>query len=45
VGAGAWDYIDWSKVASVALTLFAVEMIYWVYKIVLSIARTHFANN
>jgi hypothetical protein len=43
--AGAWDYIRWDKVISVFVTLFAVEAIYWIYKIVLSIARTHFQNN
>jgi hypothetical protein len=44
-GAGAWDYIQWDKVISIVMTLFAVEAIYWIYKIVLSIARTHFQNN
>jgi hypothetical protein len=43
-GAGAWDYIQWDKVISIVMTLFAVEAIYWIYKIVLSIARTHFQN-
>jgi hypothetical protein len=45
IGAGAWDYIDWSKVVAVASTLFAVEAIYWTYKLVIGIATTHFKNN
>jgi hypothetical protein len=43
--AGAWDYIDWAQVVNILATLFAVELIYWVYKLVLGIARTHFQNN
>jgi hypothetical protein len=43
--AGAWDYIDWAQVVNIIATLFAVELIYWVYKLVLGIARTHFQNN
>lgn len=43
--AGAWDYIDWQNVIYILTTLFAVEVLYWVYKLVTRIATVHFANN
>ena len=45
IGAGAWDYIEWSKIGAIVATLFAVEAVYWAYKLVTGIVVTHFQNN
>ena len=45
IGAGAWDYIEWSKIGAIVGTLFAVEAVYWAYKLVTGIVVTHFQNN
>lgn len=45
LAAGAWDYLDWANVFNALGTLFAVELVYQAYKLVVSVATNHFANN
>ncbi|MDX2215485.1 MAG: hypothetical protein SFY66_19635 [Oculatellaceae cyanobacterium bins.114] len=45
LAAGAWDYLDWGNIFNAFGTLFAVELVYQAYKLVVSVATNHFANN
>jgi hypothetical protein len=42
---GDWSYIRWAQVGFIFTTLFAVEVLYWAYKLVTGIVELYFANN
>jgi hypothetical protein len=42
---GGWDYVQWEQIFYILTTLFAIEVIYWIYRFADGLLKTYFANN